>query len=168
MEKIRQFNLSVAIFAPGWTHEYFGGEAFTEIESIFWAQLSPLLYIHVPIYDNERFVTSFCRGSGQCNYHNGVSNEENVSFYNLSLQQPQISVPPVHLKFINKNIAKDKTTKCLYETIFQIIEVKGNKINLEKKSLPTPVHYVDFCKDISYNGGGCLKLVANRRETYQR
>lgn len=61
----------MAVFAPGWTHEYFGPETFHRIENIFWAQLLPYLYIHVPIYDKEIFATSFCRGAGPNYYRLG-------------------------------------------------------------------------------------------------
>lgn len=63
--------MSVAIFAPGWTHEYFGKETFQDTENLFWAQLVPYLYIHIPLYDNEIFRTSFCRGVGLANYREG-------------------------------------------------------------------------------------------------
>lgn len=72
LEKIRKFNLSAAIFAPGWTHENFGPSTFDRVEKIFWAQLAPLMYVHVPIYDNETMITSFCRGSGRNYCQDGV------------------------------------------------------------------------------------------------
>lgn len=71
LEKIRQQGLSVAIFAPGWTHEFFGPKTFHELEDLFWAQLFPYLYIHVPIYEGEVFKTSFCRGNGTSYYRCG-------------------------------------------------------------------------------------------------
>lgn len=71
MKLIRKHGLSVAIFAQGWTHEYFGSVNFQRVEDVFWAQLMPYLYIHVPIYENETFVTSFCRGNGLNHYNGG-------------------------------------------------------------------------------------------------
>lgn len=71
LRKIRQEKLSVAIFAPGWTHEFFGSRTFQELEDLFWAQLFPYLYIHVLIYEEEIFKTSFCRGSGSLYYSCG-------------------------------------------------------------------------------------------------
>lgn len=71
LEIIRDRGLSVAIFAPGWTHEYFGPMTFDWLEDVFWAQLIPYLYVHVPLYDSELFVTSFCRGAGPMYYHRG-------------------------------------------------------------------------------------------------
>lgn len=84
---IRKHDLSVAIFAPGWTHEYFGPRTFQTLEDLFWAQLFPYLYVHVPIYDNETFKTSFCRGAGVCYYYNGevkllgkLNNTQNITW----------------------------------------------------------------------------------------
>lgn len=71
---IRKQGLSVAIFAPGWTHEYFGPSTFQILEDLFWAQLFPYLYVHVPIYEDDTFKTSFCRGAGICYYYNGEVN----------------------------------------------------------------------------------------------
>lgn len=61
----------MAIFAPGWTHEYFGSSTFRVLEDLFWAQLFPYLYVHVPIYEDETFRTTFCRGAGIDYYYNG-------------------------------------------------------------------------------------------------
>lgn len=71
LDLIRKQDLSVAIFAPGWTHEYFGPSTFQVLEDLFWAQLFPYLYVHVPIYEDETFKTSFCHGAGVCYYYNG-------------------------------------------------------------------------------------------------
>ena len=68
LQKIRDEGLSVAIFGPGWTHEFFESKIFQELEDLFWAQLFPYLYIHVPIYEDEIFKTSFCHGSGSSYY----------------------------------------------------------------------------------------------------
>lgn len=71
LQRIRNQDLSVAIFAPAWTFEYFGPKTFPRIENIFWAQLMEFLYIHVPVYENERFITTFCRGAGMKYYEYG-------------------------------------------------------------------------------------------------
>lgn len=71
LKKIKEHNLSVAIFGAGWTHEHFGPNTFEDTENLFWAQLVPYLYIHVPFYDNDTFETSFCRGAGSNCYHLG-------------------------------------------------------------------------------------------------
>ncbi|KAK0168238.1 hypothetical protein PV327_002062 [Microctonus hyperodae] len=183
LQKIRKHDLSVAIFAPAWTHEYFNGESFQQIENIFWAQLSSLLYIHVPIYDNEHFTTSFCRGSGQYYYQNGIRNvEKDTSFYNLSWQQTQMSVPATHLVFTyqaqkDKIVSKhgdkiEKNNGNIYETAFHIIVVQDKKINLQKKyDEDDKVHHVDYNDEFSYDGGGCLELsttINNLFQSYHR
>lgn len=70
LDKIRRQGLSVAILNPSWTYQNFGSEKFLKIENIFWAQLVPDLYFHVPIYKKEPFYTSFCRGYGTQYYSN--------------------------------------------------------------------------------------------------
>ncbi|KAL0122537.1 hypothetical protein PUN28_007324 [Cardiocondyla obscurior] len=107
---IREQGFSVAIFAPGWTHEYFGGRFFPILEDLFWAQLFPYLYVHALIFENEPFKTSFCRGTGVCYYYNGEeyfepytingeSTPEKTAFYNLRIQQLQLQIPVPHLQF---------------------------------------------------------------------
>ncbi|XP_077257220.1 cytosolic endo-beta-N-acetylglucosaminidase isoform X2 [Temnothorax americanus] len=107
---IREQGLSVAIFAPGWTHEYFGPSAFPILEDLFWAQLFPYLYVHVPIFEDDTFKTSFCRGAGICYYYNGEehfepymingeSTPEKKAFYNLRMQQLQLAIPVPYLQF---------------------------------------------------------------------
>lgn len=85
LDLIRKHGLSVAIFAPGWTHEYFGPSTFQIVEDLFWAQLFPYLYVHVPIYEDETFKTSFCRGAGICYYYNGEVNLNNKKQEYLTL-----------------------------------------------------------------------------------
>ncbi|XP_051161564.1 cytosolic endo-beta-N-acetylglucosaminidase [Leptopilina boulardi] len=118
---IRKHGLSVAIFAQGWTHEYFGPTNFHKVEDIFWAQLMPYLYIHVPIFENESFVTSFCRGIGINHYSCGkISNEEpghktkqenRNAFYNLNKQKYQTITPWKHSKIISVSVLEDKEEK---------------------------------------------------------
>ncbi|XP_046734350.1 cytosolic endo-beta-N-acetylglucosaminidase isoform X1 [Diprion similis] len=104
LRKIREHDLSVAIFAPGWTHEYFGPTIFVDTENLFWAQLFSYLYIHVPLYDNETFRTSFCLGVGLANYRpdQSANDSEGKPFFNLSVQSPQISTPSPHLEILNQ------------------------------------------------------------------
>lgn len=68
LDLVRKYNFSVAIFAPGWTHENFGPQHFNVVDDIFWSLIFPYLYIHVPIYEDEIFRSTFCRGAGR-NYH---------------------------------------------------------------------------------------------------
>ncbi|XP_017887625.1 cytosolic endo-beta-N-acetylglucosaminidase [Ceratina calcarata] len=192
LERMRREELSVAIFAPGWTHEYFGAKTFHQLEDIFWAQLFPYLYVHVPIYEEETFKTSFCRGSGSAYYRCGeiqldmrVVEGRNVyeekPFYNLSMQKPQISVPIPHLKFtyrpeIPEPKSEDDRNECprkptqyyVYETRKNVIRILENVVALEDKMPMLDVNYFDFCKDLSFEGGGCLKLITNDLNTYHR
>lgn len=121
LKLIRKHGLSVAIFAQGWTHEYFGPTNFHKVEDIFWAQLMPYLYIHVPIFENESFATSFCRGIGLNHYSSGkISNEEpghktktetRNAFYNLNKQKYQTIAQWKHSKIMTVSIIEDKEEK---------------------------------------------------------
>ncbi|XP_054000563.1 uncharacterized protein LOC128888008 isoform X2 [Hylaeus anthracinus] len=189
LEKIRQQGLSVAIFASGWTHEFFGPKTFHELETLFWAQLFPYLYVHVPIYENEVFKTSFCHGNGSSHYRYGevqfemrVVEGKNIferkSFYNLAMQKPQISVPIPHLKFMhvlrNSENEGDKSQcskmpiECIYETKKHAIRILKNIVNIEDKSSISDINYFEFCDQFSYEGGGCLKLITNDPKLYHR
>ncbi|XP_033221917.1 cytosolic endo-beta-N-acetylglucosaminidase isoform X1 [Belonocnema kinseyi] len=117
LDIIRKAGLSVAIFAHGWTHEYFGSAYFYRIEDIFWAQLMPYLYVHVPIIESEPFVSSFCRGIGKNYYRCGViSYEEQGSsitggngnpFFNLNKQKHQVILPLKHSRIIDTTIIEE-------------------------------------------------------------
>ncbi|XP_057331605.1 cytosolic endo-beta-N-acetylglucosaminidase [Microplitis mediator] len=177
LKKIRDCDLSVAIFAPGWTHEYFNGQTFELIENIFWAQLLPFMYIHVPIYDNEIFVTTFCRGYGEKYFYNGESDETSLPFYNLAWQEPQISIPNYQLKFTHVNIVEAKKDNkeadkkdlpvCTYETLFHKIIAQGSKIHIEDKPEQKSINCIQFFTKYSYNGGGCIKINVNRPQYHR-
>ncbi|XP_068977666.1 cytosolic endo-beta-N-acetylglucosaminidase isoform X3 [Bombus flavifrons] len=180
LQKIRHEGLSVAIFGPGWTHEFFGSKTFQEIEDLFWAQLFPYLYVHVPIYEEEVFKTSFCRGSGSLYYRCGqplYGKEERKfkykPFYNLSLQNPQISVPIPHMKFTSspqlpepksendRNECSEESIQYVYETRKNVIRVLKNVVNIENKMPMLHVNSFEFCSQFSFKGGGCIKLTTN-------
>ncbi|XP_033318021.1 uncharacterized protein LOC117215712 isoform X2 [Bombus bifarius] len=180
LQKIRHEGLSVAIFGPGWTHEFFGSQTFQEIEDLFWAQLFPYLYVHVPIYEDEVFKTSFCRGSGSLYYRCGQPLYEQEgrnfiykSFYNLSLQNPQISVPIPHMKFTSspqlpepksendRNECSKGPIQYVYETRKNVIRVLENVVNIENKMPMLHVNSFEFCSQFSFEGGGCIKLTTN-------
>ncbi|KAI4487028.1 hypothetical protein M0802_012128 [Mischocyttarus mexicanus] len=179
LERIRQQNLSVGVFAPGWTHEYFGPKTFDQLEDMFWAQLFSFLYVHIPIYDNEKFSTSFCRGSGSAYYRRGITQLEESNkkpFYNLSMQKMQISVPTPFLKIVafseevvekNENDSKKKVLY-VYETEKSYVRVLGNVVNFQPKSVVTNENYFEFCNEYSYEGGGCLKLITKTPRNYHR
>ncbi|KAK2581092.1 hypothetical protein KPH14_007916 [Odynerus spinipes] len=180
LERIRKQNLSVAIFAPGWTHEYFGPKTFYQLEDMFWAQLFPFLHIHVPIYDNEIFKTSFCRGSGSTYCRSGMVQLEldGKPFYNLSMQKLQISVPVPLLRILDckeevkpvnsDNDTSKKETHYIYETEKAYVRVHGNVVNFEPKSIISNENSFEFCTNYSYEGGGCLKLVTKTPRRYHR
>ncbi|XP_012217337.1 cytosolic endo-beta-N-acetylglucosaminidase isoform X1 [Linepithema humile] len=198
LDLIRKKDLSVAIFAPGWTHEYFGPRTFQVLEDLFWAQLFPYLYVHVPIYENETFKSSFCRGSGICYYYNGeehfepyMINGESIrgkkTFYNLRIQQPQLSVPVPHLQFTrsiertlpeadNDNNDKDDKKEDvkkpriekIYENSKNIVRICGNIVNFENKLPNSYINTFEFCDRFSYKGGGCLKLITRNHRLYHR
>ncbi|XP_043286773.1 cytosolic endo-beta-N-acetylglucosaminidase isoform X2 [Venturia canescens] len=187
LERIRRQGLSVAIFAPGWTHENFGPETFIKIENIFWSQLIPYLYVHVPIYDKEIFSTSFCRGSG-LNYYRqgqtvpGITAGSGIlpgnPFYNLSIQKPQILAPGLHSKFTFVDIPtpvepKDKNAPVerpvsTFETSFETIKVNGNKISFVPKISVPPINHTESCTEDSYEGGSSLELIFNDNTRYHR
>ncbi|XP_017763389.1 PREDICTED: cytosolic endo-beta-N-acetylglucosaminidase [Eufriesea mexicana] len=191
LRKIREEELSVAIFAPGWTYEYFGSKKFQELEDVFWAQLFSYLYVHVPIYEEEVFKTSFCRGSGNAYYRcgelefdihviKGKSIFEEKSFYNLSLQKPQISVPIPYLKFTyfpqppeqksenDRNECVKSAVQYVYETRKYVIRILENNVNIQNKTPLLDVNYFEFCTQFSFEGGGCLKLITNDLKSYHR
>ncbi|XP_018400063.1 PREDICTED: cytosolic endo-beta-N-acetylglucosaminidase [Cyphomyrmex costatus] len=195
---IRKQGLSVAIFAPGWTHEYFGPNTFLVLEDLFWAQLFPYLYVHVAIFENDTFKTSFCRGAGICYYYNGEehfepytingeSTPEKKAFYNLRMQQLQLAIPVPYLQFTRstqriltgdvevENNESNKTCKKkenqierIYENKKNIIRVCGNLVKFEDKLSTIDINTFEFCDQFSYNGGGCLKLVTRDHRLYHR
>ncbi|XP_076226014.1 cytosolic endo-beta-N-acetylglucosaminidase isoform X2 [Nomia melanderi] len=191
LQQIREQGLSVAIFASGWTHEFFRASAFHELENAFWAQLFPYLYVHIFIYENETFKTSFCHGNGSAYYRCGEMQLEKLvirgktvfvqkPFYNLSMQKPQISVPIPHLKFIrspellesntaNKEKKSPQTPReYIYETAINTIRILGNTVNIENKLPVLGLNYFEFHDGLSFEGGGCLKLITNDPGLYHR
>ncbi|XP_060831434.1 cytosolic endo-beta-N-acetylglucosaminidase-like isoform X1 [Bombus pascuorum] len=180
LQKIRHEGLSVALFGPGWTHEFFGSKTFQEVEDLFWAQLFPYLYVHISIYEEEVFKTSFCRGSGSMYYRCGQALYErdgkrfkHKPFYNLSLQNPQISVPIPHMKFTSspqlpepksendRNECSEEPIHYVYETRKNVVRVLKNVVNIENKMPMLYGNSFEFCSEFSFRGGGCIKLTTN-------
>nr|XP_034193175.1 cytosolic endo-beta-N-acetylglucosaminidase-like isoform X1 [Osmia lignaria]XP_034193176.1 cytosolic endo-beta-N-acetylglucosaminidase-like isoform X1 [Osmia lignaria]XP_034193177.1 cytosolic endo-beta-N-acetylglucosaminidase-like isoform X1 [Osmia lignaria]XP_034193178.1 cytosolic endo-beta-N-acetylglucosaminidase-like isoform X1 [Osmia lignaria]XP_034193180.1 cytosolic endo-beta-N-acetylglucosaminidase-like isoform X1 [Osmia lignaria]XP_034193181.1 cytosolic endo-beta-N-acetylglucosaminid len=193
LEKIRQEGLSVAIFGQGWTHEFFGPKTFLELENLFWAQLFPYLYVHVPIYEDEVFKSSFCHGRGSSYYRCGeiqmyrrlvedkLNTLEEKPFYNLSLQKPQISVPMPNLKFTlfpqpeeakseddRNECARKKSVEYIYETKNNIIRIFEKNVDIQTKTPVPDINCFEFCNEFSFEGGGCLKLITNNSGLYHR
>ncbi|KAE9542762.1 hypothetical protein AGLY_002673 [Aphis glycines] len=91
LEIIRKYDLSVAIFAPGWTYETLSDKnKFNVVEDTFWRKLYPFLYIHIPC--TLPFSTYFCRGYGSKKIENFVESSLDA-WYNLSKLNYQPSVP---------------------------------------------------------------------------
>ncbi|XP_071107359.1 cytosolic endo-beta-N-acetylglucosaminidase-like [Haliotis cracherodii] len=86
MMKIRQANLSAAIFAQGWVYETQGVENFTRNEDRFWQLLHD--YCSTPTFTSPLLCTSFCQGEGQKYFCKGEVVKDHP-WYNLSLQQLQ-------------------------------------------------------------------------------
>lgn len=85
LEKIRQFDLSAAIFGQGWTHETKKDtESFQEREILFWSKLKPYLYSHVLIKD-KKLSTNFNNGYGKYIFNNGRKESDCVK-YDLTKQ----------------------------------------------------------------------------------
>uniref|UniRef100_A0ABD2WL15 Cytosolic endo-beta-N-acetylglucosaminidase n=1 Tax=Trichogramma kaykai TaxID=54128 RepID=A0ABD2WL15_9HYME len=189
LKRIRRQGLSVAIFAPAWTFEYFGPQTFPRIENIFWAQLKEFLYIHVPVFRNERFITTLCRGAGDKYFEYGMQIrfedpkthtvvERNNSFYNLAMQKHQTISACSHLKFISSHMPlplkmNEKSDpipqEWRFETAHEVIKTLGNKLTIEDK----PESYAglncqQFSYDVSYEGGGCLKLMTKNTKSFYR
>ena len=87
IEEIRKHDLSVALFAPGWTYEANNINYFDQNERIFWKSLK-LQVSHVPT--QLPLITSFCQGFGKKLFKNGkVINDK--PWFNLNKQQIQPS-----------------------------------------------------------------------------
>lgn len=100
---IKEYNLSIGIFAPAWTFENIPGEhplktegrdeineRFLERNTRFWSLLWPNLYTCGP--NTLPFYTSFCLGSGKKQFRSGLR-IGNEPWFNLMEQQYQPSVP---------------------------------------------------------------------------
>ncbi|XP_051744430.1 cytosolic endo-beta-N-acetylglucosaminidase [Ctenopharyngodon idella] len=87
LELIRKYELSTAIFAPGWVYECHEKADFRQNQDKFWSLLSEYLYIHRPS-SSLPFVSSFCQGFGKSLYWRGqVEMERN--WFNLHAQEIQ-------------------------------------------------------------------------------
>lgn len=86
LDVVREFNLSTAIFAPGWVYERLGKEKFQAHNNLFWSLIAPICHTHV--VQRKVLHTSFCQGFGKQLYDRGtvLSSEQ---WYNLARQYPQ-------------------------------------------------------------------------------
>lgn len=97
-KSIRNFNLSVALFAPGWVLEVLGEKDFLKNEYKYWSQLAELSPLHGP--GSYPFSTSFCQGFGNQIFRYGKM-LPGRAWTNQSLQQYQ----PSYQSFYNKEEA---------------------------------------------------------------
>lgn len=102
----------------------------------------------------------------------------NSSFYNMSMQKHQMIAACSHLKFISikllPDIKKDEKSKpepqlCTYETSHEIVKVLGKSITFEDKPNSfAGINCTQFSYDLSYEGGGCLKIITRNIRSYHR
>ncbi|XP_051995166.1 cytosolic endo-beta-N-acetylglucosaminidase [Xyrauchen texanus] len=97
LELIRKYELSTAIFAPGWVYECHEKADFRQNQEKFWSLLSGYLYIHRPS-TSLPFISSFCQGFGKSLYWKGQVEMER-SWFNLNAQEIQ---PLFHSETIEK------------------------------------------------------------------
>ncbi|XP_068269253.1 cytosolic endo-beta-N-acetylglucosaminidase isoform X2 [Nyctibius grandis] len=87
---IRQYDLSAAIFAPGWVYEHLGEENFLRNENKFWGSLAE--YLHTHSICTLPLATSFSLGMGTSRFLDGKE-EEAGPWYDLSAQEIQPLYP---------------------------------------------------------------------------
>ncbi|KAG1968327.1 cytosolic endo-beta-N-acetylglucosaminidase [Pimephales promelas] len=87
LELIRKYDLSTAIFAPGWVYEIHEKADFQQNQDKFWSLLSEFLYIH-RLSSSLPFISSFCQGFGKSLYWRGEVEMER-SWFNLHAQEIQ-------------------------------------------------------------------------------
>lgn len=85
IEKIKDYDLSIALFAPGWVHEVLGPKDFDCNQIMFWNKLE-LDVRHVP--KNLPFSSNFSQGFGEKYFTKGYISKDKP-WLNFSLTQPQ-------------------------------------------------------------------------------
>lgn len=155
MEKIRNRDLSAAIFAHGWTEEAIPGDFYTN-DNIFWTKLWPYLYTHGT--KQLPFKTNFSRGYGLKLFEQGVVTDDNT-WFNLSKQGYQ---------FLTLHAQVDPTS----ETVEDIISTLNllNRISDKDPKRPEMMNrlsklYMDLTNPVlaytakeGFNGGGCIRV----------
>lgn len=130
---VRQYNLSAAVFAPGWIYECHPIEQFKELSFKFWSLLFPYMNLHGP--NSLPIRTSFCPGYGQGKYDSGQL-VDNKPWHNMSRQQLQ---------------------PCL-AAVRGLFEIKGNTFDILKCGSTNTFGKQDVCDTDAFNGGGCLNI----------
>lgn len=95
LKLIECFQLSVAIFAPGWTFEAHARDDFCVNELRFWTLLTPWLQCNEKLYCQFPIDTNFCQGYGKKFYQNGRALNKYSNWFCLFQQQLQCSLPCV-------------------------------------------------------------------------
>ncbi|TRY59585.1 hypothetical protein DNTS_003878 [Danionella cerebrum] len=87
LELIRKYELSTAIFAPGWVYECHEKVDFRKNQDKFWSLLVDFLYLH-RYSTSLPFISSFCQGFGKSIYWRGKV-EQQRNWFNLNAQELQ-------------------------------------------------------------------------------
>lgn len=136
VEVARSRALSVALFAPGWTHETQASDyKFFNIERKFWCKLWPYLYIHVP--DSIPFETTFNQGVGSQILN--IKSPNTTLWYNLAYQKYHLPVPSC----MNENSETGCISHCFSDGVSQ-----GSSVVLNYDKSETQIHRLllcDFC-----------------------
>lgn len=176
MELARKHDLSIAIFAPGWTHETLeknhessAFHRFLNRDDAFWASLWPYLYTH-PI--NDFFETDFHLGLDYVSYCRLNTKPVKVNlckfqnFYNMYIQKPQVSriLYPENLKEIpNYQLIESLNyCACLSRRFFETKNVcLISTDNFENSPKDMFVHNIFSC-DIKLTGKIGLYIVTKK------
>jgi hypothetical protein len=96
----------------------------------------------------------------------------------MAMQKHQVIVTCSHLKFTSMNIlppvqkndkSKLEAQQCTYETLHEVIKVLENQIIFEDKTNSfAGINCTQFTYDISYEGGGCIKILSKNIRSYHR
>ncbi|XP_054288978.1 cytosolic endo-beta-N-acetylglucosaminidase-like isoform X2 [Macrosteles quadrilineatus] len=125
---LRSMNMSVAIFATGWTFEAASPELFIERETSFWNKLSRFLFVHGPA--NLPFHTNFCQG---------IVMNGNTPWFQLSAQQYQPSYQPCGttagcVSFCEQSCLRVRATSHSHSKLFHrvfVCDFSGNGQDLD-------------------------------------
>lgn len=148
LQRVRDKDLSAAIFAPGWTEEAIPGD-FKINDIIFWSKIWKYFYVHGT--KKLPFRTDFNRGFGLKEFRQGEIINENP-WFNISRQNYQ---------FLMLHAQYDMESDVVREIIDKFNK-DSKKITLAEevkelyKRLDRPV--LEYKMDVGFNGGGCLKI----------
>lgn len=88
------------------------------------------------------------------------------------MQKPQVTLPAPYSKFTIKDTAALQSNKLpaqlTYRTSRAIITINGNAAEITAKPSMPMINYHEFVNDLSFNGGGCLRIITNHSQLYHR